>query len=70
MTRSPNRSLRVIFLGALFFLALVVFFPPLRDIFRFAAVSLPVLAAAGAIGFISVLWFEAHKVWKRRDPHP
>jgi len=70
MAGSPNRSLRVIFLGALLFLALVVVFPPLQAIFRFAPVSLPVLAAAGAIGFISVLWFEALKVWKRRDPHP
>ncbi len=65
MIGSPNRSLSVVFSATLLCLLLVVFLPPLRDLFRFSDVPLAVLLGAGAAGLASLLWFEVSKLFGR-----
>ncbi len=63
--RSPNVAMWWVLAGAVFFLGLVIYVHPLRDLFKFEtlhAVDLLIcLAAAGA----SIVWFELFKAVRR-----
>jgi Ca2+-transporting ATPase len=63
--KDPNRALFWVLGGALIFLGLVVFVPPLQKLFHFAPMhSIDILIALGA-GIASILWFELVKIVSR-----
>jgi Ca2+-transporting ATPase len=59
--RSPNRALLGVFAGTLVCLSLVVYLPPLRDLFRFGPVMPSDLILCSGAGMLSVVWFEIFK---------
>ena len=63
--RSPNRTLWVVAGLALALLLAALSLPWAVGVLRFAPLPAPELAAAGALGVLSVLWFEVVK-WARR----
>jgi Ca2+-transporting ATPase len=63
--RSPNTALRWVLGGALFFLAMVLYVPALRDLFHFATLHWIELLICLVAGAISILWFELFKVFSR-----
>jgi len=70
MVRTPNAAVWWVLGGALIVLWLVLYVPPLRELFRFQVLHpSDVLICFGA-GTLSVLWFEAVKVinaWRERS---
>lgn len=64
--QSPNPALWWVFGGTLFFLALVLYVPFLRDLFHFSALHPADLAICLGGGVLSVLWFEGLKVFKQK----
>ncbi|MFH1285156.1 MAG: cation-translocating P-type ATPase [Candidatus Micrarchaeota archaeon] len=65
--RAPNKALWGVLLGALAFLALILYVPILRTFFRFAPLSPADLALCFACGFASILWFELMKFANARS---
>jgi P-type Ca2+ transporter type 2C len=63
--RSPNSALWWVIGGALLFLGLVLYFPPLRDLFQFTTLNLMDLLLCFLGGSISILWFEGLKMFKK-----
>jgi P-type Ca2+ transporter type 2C len=61
MLRVPNPALRWVLLGASVFLAVALFVPCARRLFRFAPVHAMDLLLSLAAGFTCVLWFEIVK---------
>jgi Ca2+-transporting ATPase len=63
--RSPNTAMWWVLVGAVFFLSLVIYVHPLRDLFKFDMLhAIDVLIClAAALG--SILWFELFKVVSR-----
>ncbi|MBI3780631.1 MAG: cation transporting ATPase C-terminal domain-containing protein, partial [candidate division NC10 bacterium] len=53
--------------GALAFLALVLYVPFLRALFRFAPLGAADLALCLAAGAASIMWFEGFKVFNGRQ---
>ncbi len=68
--RVPNPALAWVVGGALAFLGLVVYVPGLRDLFHFAPMDPLDLLIAPAAGLVSVAWFEAVKLVRRRRAAP
>jgi Ca2+-transporting ATPase len=66
--RSANISLWAIVIGTLLTLTLVLYVPPLRNIFHFSVLHLNDVIIAMAAGFFGVLWFEALKLFGGRPP--
>jgi Ca2+-transporting ATPase len=64
--RSRNAALWCVIGGALGFLALVLYVPFLRELFRFGAPRVSDLLLCALAGLVSVLWFEVFKVIARR----
>ena len=69
--RTPNRALWWVLGGTLLFLALVLYVPALRHIFRFDTGNSGVMSAldlliAFGTGIVSVAWFEVYKVVKMK----
>jgi Ca2+-transporting ATPase len=64
--RSPNPALWWVFGGTLFFLAMVLYIPFLRDLFHFSTLHADDLAICLVGGVLSILWFEGLKVFKRK----
>jgi P-type Ca2+ transporter type 2C len=64
--RSHNAAFWWVIAGALLLLALVLFVPFLRDLFGFSRLSPLDLAVCLGAGIISILWFEAFKLLRRR----
>lgn len=62
--RSPNPALWWVFSGTLFFLALVLYVPVLRELFHFSTLHPDDLALCIGGGVLSILWFEGMK-WFR-----
>jgi Ca2+-transporting ATPase len=60
--RTPNTAFWAVITGALFFLALVIYIPFLRDLFRFSTLHVDDLLVCLAAGAVSVLWFEGFKI--------
>jgi Ca2+-transporting ATPase len=71
MMRSSNPALLWVTVGALAALALVLYVPPLRVLFKFSLLHPGDVLAAASAGFLGVLWFELLKLFGarlRRDP--
>ena len=66
---SPNPALRWVLTGTLTFLGLVLYVPFLRDMFHFSTLNLLDLAICLVGGFLSILWFELVKWFRRRWNH-
>jgi Ca2+-transporting ATPase len=64
--RSPNAALWWVLGGALAFLAVVLYVPFLRALFRFAPLGAADLAICLAAGAASIMWFEGFKVFNGR----
>jgi Ca2+-transporting ATPase len=63
--RSPNQALWWVIGGALAILAIVLYVPFARDLFRFSRLHNVDLVICLAAGVFSVMWFEALKVFGR-----
>ncbi len=69
--RAPNKALWWVLSGSVLILAIVLYVPFVRDIFRFSILHSLDLAICFGAGVFSVAWFECWKVWqqKRQTPH-
>jgi len=63
--RNRNRALTWIFGGTLFALGLILYVPPLSNLFLFSALGPIDLLICLSTGFVSVTWFEIFKIIKR-----
>ena len=61
--QSPNKALWFVLGGALLFLALILYFPPLQHLFQFCPLNLWEILICFIAGFLSVIWFEGFKWW-------
>jgi Ca2+-transporting ATPase len=59
--RVPNRSLWYVVFGALTFLALALYVPFLRSLFKFSTLHLADLLICVGGGVVSIAWFEVFK---------
>jgi Ca2+-transporting ATPase len=59
---SPNKTVKWVVGGAIFFLILTLNVPFLLDLFQFERISLNEAITCIAIGFSSIVWFEIYKV--------
>jgi Ca2+-transporting ATPase len=66
MFRLPNRALRWVLGGAVLFLAMVLYVPFMRDLFRFSTLHFTDIAICLIAGVISILWFEGMKMMNGR----
>ena len=64
--RSPNKALWWVLGGAILFLAMILYFPPLQQLFQFCPLNLEQILLCMLAGFLSVIWFEGFKWWKNR----
>ncbi len=62
-----NRMVAFIILLTATLVGLILFVPPLTAFFEFEKLTLFQLGTAVGIGFVSVIWFEMVKWWKRRQ---
>jgi Ca2+-transporting ATPase len=67
--RTTNDALWWVVTGALLFLALVIYVPGLRDLFRFSPLHAIDIAICAVAAGVSVLWFEVFKHVSRRRLH-
>jgi len=68
--RTPNAALWWVPAGVVIFLAVVLYVPYLRDLFRFSRLHAIDLAISLAAGVTSILWFEGLKMLKRKRKPP
>ncbi|MCQ6958771.1 cation-translocating P-type ATPase [Mucilaginibacter aquariorum] len=62
-----KNNLVLLIIGITIFMAIaLIYLQPLTEFFELAPLSIAQLMAGLAIGFVSVIWFEAFKWWKRR----
>jgi Ca2+-transporting ATPase len=61
MLRTPNPALWWVVSGGLIFLAVVLYVPYLREVFRFAGLPAGDLLICLGAGVLSALWFEIVK---------
>jgi Ca2+-transporting ATPase len=61
-----NNLVLLIISITLVLLGLLIFVPPLANFFGFAPMNIAQFGICTVIGFISVIWFEVVKWWKRR----
>jgi Ca2+-transporting ATPase len=64
--KRKNRALWWVTAGAIAFLALVIYVPGLRDLFRFAPLHVLDVVLCVTAGVLSVVWYEAFKLIARR----
>jgi len=64
---SPNKALWWVLGGAAIFLGLVLYVPFLRNLFRFSTLHLIDLSICLAAGLVSIMWFEALKIFSGRE---
>jgi P-type Ca2+ transporter type 2C len=64
--RSPNKALWWVVGGTLLFLGMVLYFPFLRDLFRFSKLHPVDLTICLGAGVLSIMWFEVLKMLNRR----
>lgn len=64
--RLPNPALWRVVGGAILVLAIVLYMPAIRELFRFSALNTLDLALSLAAGVFGILWFEGYKWTKRR----
>lgn len=63
--KTPNKALKYILTGSLIFLILIIYFPPLRNLFHFSSLHLSDLGIVFLAGFFNVLFFESFKLFQR-----
>ena len=63
---SPNRAVRWVVTGAVFFMVLILNIQFLRDLFQFDKPSLINIALCIIAGLSSIIWFEIYKLLKRK----
>lgn len=63
--RTPNSALWWVIGGALLFLALILSFEPLRELFQFNTLHLNDIIICFVAGSVSILWFEGLKIIQR-----
>jgi P-type Ca2+ transporter type 2C len=61
-----NNMVLIIILITIIILALLLFIKPLTVFFKFEFLNLPQLSISAAVGFLSVIWYEAVK-WVKRN---
>lgn len=61
---TPNKAVKWVVGGAVFFLALILKVPFLLKLFQFDPISLAEILFCVGAGFLSILWFEIYKVRK------
>ncbi len=66
---TPNPALWWVIAGALFFLAMAIYVPFLRELFSFAYLHFIDIAICFMAGIASILWFEALKIFNFRNRH-
>ena len=66
--RAPNPALWWVIAGALAVLAVVIYVPSARDLFRFSRLHKIDLLICLVAGVLSVLWFELLKIYSGRRP--
>ncbi len=64
--RKPNNTVWWILIAAMLALLLVIYVPPISNIFLFSPLSLIQLIVCAVAGFTGIIWFEIYKVAKRR----
>jgi Ca2+-transporting ATPase len=64
--QSPNKALWWVVGGTLLFLGMVLYFPFLRDLFRFSKLHPVDLTICLGAGVLSIMWFEVLKMLNRR----
>jgi P-type Ca2+ transporter type 2C len=64
--RTPNPALWWVVIGALVVLAMAIYVPFLRSIFRFSLLHVSDIGICLAAGMVSLLWFEAWKLIRNR----
>jgi P-type Ca2+ transporter type 2C len=67
MLRKPNAALWWVIGGGIVFLGLVLYVPVLQELFRFSDLHIDDLIVSIGSGVVSILWFEALKLWKRKN---
>lgn len=67
---SSNPALWWVVGGTVGFLALVVFLPSSRELFRFSVLQLSDWAVCFGVALSSILWFEVMKAWKAKRAAP
>jgi Ca2+-transporting ATPase len=66
--RYKNKLLPGIIIASLLIFVLFIYFRPVRELFRFAELSLQNLFICMAVAFIGVMWIEVYKLIKRSIP--
>ncbi|CAN1211503.1 cation-translocating P-type ATPase [Tumidithrix helvetica PCC 7403] len=67
MLQAPNTALWWVLGGGIIFLALILYIPFLRHLFSFSYLHADDLLVSFLSGIVSILWFEALKLWNRRE---
>jgi len=62
---TPNESVKWIVSIAVLFLAAVLFIPFLRSLFLFAPLGAAEILSSGAVGCLTIVWFEIYKAVKK-----
>jgi P-type Ca2+ transporter type 2C len=65
--RSPNKALWWVMGGAIAFLAIILYFPPLQQLFQFCPLHLNDILFCIMAGGVSIIWFEGLKWFKRHQ---
>jgi Ca2+-transporting ATPase len=66
--RIPNKALWWVVGSGVVFLALILYVPLLRDLFRFAPLHADDIALSAGAGVLGIAWFEVLKAVRRRAP--
>ncbi|HOL40708.1 MAG TPA: cation transporting ATPase C-terminal domain-containing protein, partial [Methanospirillum sp.] len=65
--RTPNTAMRWVFVWTLLSLGLILAIPALSNLFRFELVSAGEFVTCILAAGVSVLWFEAWKLWNLKS---
>jgi P-type Ca2+ transporter type 2C len=65
--RTPNTAIQWVIAGTLCGLAIALYGPGVRDLFRFSSPSAVGLLLSFAAASIGLIWYEVYKWWLRRD---
>jgi Ca2+-transporting ATPase len=63
---TPNKAVKWVVGGAIFFLVLILNVPFLRDLFQFDRIGMAEALICAAAGFLSIIWFEGYKLFMNR----
>lgn len=63
---TPNKAVKWVVGGAIFFLILILNVPFLRDLFQFEKIGLTEMLVCTFAGLFSIVWFELYKYWSSK----